>query len=175
MSQSLAAAKKRRAPNDPPQPPMRSGQQTQQSSQPIPTGLTLPQVIQVFDQRLSILEKFMRDTDQSVNIQRDVNKEIRQQIEVPSNIKDVLEDFDKRYELLAEEIVNMKNIVLSLQSFTMDVNKMLVEERIRIFSDLGEPSLQKASLLNKLETSPSTHDIEENILDQGSHFKSSLV
>jgi hypothetical protein len=153
MSQSLAAAKKRRAPNEPVQPPMRPGQQPpSQSQQPTPAGLTLPQVIQVFDHRLTVLEKFMKETDLSINVQKDVSREITQQLDVPTNIKEILEEFDKRYELLAEEIVNMKNIVLSLQSFTMDVNKMMVEERIRIFSDLGEPSLQKQFLLNKMDS-----------------------
>ena len=36
---------------------------------------------------------------------------------------------------MAVEIENLKNIVLSLQSYTMDVNKMLLEERVRFLSD----------------------------------------
>jgi hypothetical protein len=31
----------------------------------------------------------------------------------------------------------MKDIVLKLQSYTMEVNKTLMEERINVFSDLG--------------------------------------
>ena len=41
-----------------------------------------------------------------------------------------MDEFNARFELLADEIANMKNIVLSLQSYTMDVNKMLLEERV---------------------------------------------
>ena len=46
-----------------------------------------------------------------------------------TQIKEIVEEFDKRYELLAEEIVNLKNIVLNLQSYTMEVNKTLYDER----------------------------------------------
>ena len=38
--------------------------------------------------------------------------------------------------MLAEEIINLKNIVLNLQSYTMEVNKTLMEERVRILSDV---------------------------------------
>jgi hypothetical protein len=59
--------------------------------------------------------------------------------EIPSNITEVLDEFNSRFETMAVEIENLKNIVLSLQSYTMDVNKMLLEERVRILSD-NEPS-----------------------------------
>ena len=42
-----------------------------------------------------------------------------------------------KIKLLADEINNMKDIVLKLQSYTMEVNKTLMEERINVFSDLG--------------------------------------
>jgi len=41
----------------------------------------------------------------------------------------VLDEFNARFEIMAEEIANIKSIVLSLQSYTMNVNKMLLEER----------------------------------------------
>ena len=55
--------------------------------------------------------------------------------EVPS---DFIEEMQSRYEILAREIVDLKDIVLKLQSYTMDVNKTLLEERIHILSDLGD-------------------------------------
>jgi hypothetical protein len=55
-------------------------------------------------------------------------------------MEEMVEEFDKRYNMLAEEIINIKNIVLSLQSYTMEVNKTLLDERVRIFSDLEEQS-----------------------------------
>jgi hypothetical protein len=38
---------------------------------------------------------------------------------------------------LAEELNNIKDVVLKLQSYTMEINKTLLEERINVFSDLG--------------------------------------
>lgn len=45
-------------------------------------------------------------------------------------------EFNHRYELLATEILNVKNMILELQSYTMGVNKMLLEERMNVFSEL---------------------------------------
>jgi hypothetical protein len=50
------------------------------------------------------------------------------------------EEFNNRYELLASEIQSIKDIVLKLQSYTMEVNKTLMEERVRILSDVENPS-----------------------------------
>jgi hypothetical protein len=37
-------------------------------------------------------------------------------------------------------IENLKNIVLNLQSYTMEVNKTLMEERVRVLSDIEQPA-----------------------------------
>ena len=39
--------------------------------------------------------------------------------------------------LLAEEIAQLKDTLMKLQTYTMDVNKMLLEERVNVLSDLG--------------------------------------
>ena len=123
MSSANAAAKKRRAPAS--QEPMpRPGQ-----SQPAPNmnqvGLTLPQVIALVDNRLTRLEMFMSESknEPESKVQTDVK---------------FTDDFNSKFDTLAEEIANMKNIVLSLQSYTMDVNKLLMDERIRILSEIDE-------------------------------------
>lgn len=138
MSQSLAAAKKRRANFQEPTTNM-PGQMNSKSSDSLsaPVGLTLPQVIQLVDKRLVILEKFMNETKTSPN---QSNMLAPHQTEIPSNMAEIVDEFDKRYNMLAEEIVNIKNIVLSLQSYTMEVNKSLLDERVRILSDLEEHS-----------------------------------
>ena len=136
MSQSLAAAKKRRASialNEISQP---SSPNIQNIVPNMQRGLTLPQVIQIVDRRLIILEKFMNDSKSNSGMSSPINMQSDEGIETPANLKEIIEEFDKRYEMLAEEIVNIKNIVLSLQSYTMDVNKMLLEERNRIFSEI---------------------------------------
>jgi hypothetical protein len=143
MSQSLAAAKKRRANF---QEPVTTGPtnraNTNESSLSQPVGLTLPQVIQLVDRRLNKLESFMNDSmnNQSPNRELSISNSTNTNSEIPSNMEEIVEEFDKRYNMLAEEIINIKNIVLSLQSYTMEVNKTLLDERVRIFSDLEEQS-----------------------------------
>ena len=138
MSQGLAAARKRRAPasitptNMPP-PPSPGFQQTQ--SNPA-MGLTLPQVIALVDQRLVVVETFMKNMQSSDT----TGFAAQSNTSIPdSNSNPILEEINSRYDLLAEEVINLKNIVLSLQSYTMEVNKTLMEERIRILSDVIEP------------------------------------
>ena len=138
MSQGLAAARKRRAPasltptNIPP-PPTASSQQ-----QPNPAmGLTLPQVIALVDQRLVIVETFMKNMQSSETPGFVSDANIMSPGDNATN--PILEEINSRYDVLAEEVINLKNIVLSLQSYTMEVNKTLMEERIRILSDVIEP------------------------------------
>lgn len=130
MSQSLASAKKRRAPNDPVRP-LSTIQEQSQPNNNMQAGLTLPQVIQLVDRRLIILEKFMNETQGNVsNSMRSQTDDVKDdEIAVPPQLKEIVEEFNTRYEMLAEEIVNLKNIVLNLQSYTMEVNKVLYDER----------------------------------------------
>lgn len=136
MSASLAAAKKRRAPAQPIPSPS-SAYPSPQTTNPVAypgqaSGLTLPQVIQVVDKRLLILETSVKELASArVNTEQPV---------VPSNIKDVLDEFSERFNQLAEEVEGIKHIVLSLQSYTMDVNKMLMEERVQLLSGNGQPA-----------------------------------
>jgi hypothetical protein len=129
MSQSLASAKKRRAPIQQPEP-IPTSTSTPSQNQP---GLTLPQVIHIIDKRLTALEQFTREHQSQIQYDESSNG-IQQ--DVPTNMKELVEEFDKRYDMLAEEIVNLKNIVLSLQSYTMEVNKTLMEERGRIYDEI---------------------------------------
>ena len=126
MSTALAAARKRRAPASlAPEPTV----QQSQDQAPPSAGLTLPQVIAVIDKRLITLEQFMKSQQQS-----DVSADIRETESSPA-VAEIIEEFNSRYTILAEEIDNLKNIVLNLQSYTMNVNKTLLEERIQVLSD----------------------------------------
>jgi len=145
MSQANSAARKRRAggasmdSQSPAQPTQRPGQ-TQ-----APSGLTLPQVIAVVDARLIKLETFMKDTQQSAG------KTHMQFTPMPANVNSYnaveemdASEFDTKFEVLANEIADLKDIVLKLQSYTMEVNKMLMEERITLLSDIDEPVTPKS-------------------------------
>lgn len=141
---SLASARKRRAPISatplaPNSPAPTAGQQMRgnasQSVNGIPAGinpnaLTLPQVITLVDQRLVVLENHMKD-----NLRRQDEDSVmfREPAQPTSEFSsELLDEFNNRFETLAQEIENMKRIVLNLQSYTMEVNKTLLNERIRI-------------------------------------------
>ena len=120
------------------------GQQGQQGQQGLgqqgqgsQSGLTLPQVISVVDKRLTTLESFMKETKLSSPVLSSAPQQ-QPQPQPPDNLREILDEFNTRHEMLASEIGNLKNIVMSLQSYTMDVNKMLMEERVKILGDVGE-------------------------------------
>jgi len=138
MSNSaVASARKRRAGIASTPTPSVQSQNIQQQQQP---GLTLPQVIALIDTRLMKLEKFMNEKQESIQYTNNpLNQSINEYIkDIPSNISEILEEFQQRFLLLAEEINSLKDTVLKLQTYTMDVNKTLLEERINILSDLGD-------------------------------------
>ena len=138
MSNSIAAAKKRRAPASAQVTNTFIGQQTNPgiastAQQSQTQGLTLPQVISLVDKRLIALEVTVKGMKESPPIE--------EPSQIPTNINEVLDEFNGRFEQLAEDIAEMKNIVLSLQSYTMDVNKMLLEERVRLLG--GNDSIER--------------------------------
>ena len=146
MSQANAAAIRRRAPTDtsrvnPAQ--TKPAQPTQSNVNSV--GLTLPQVISLVDKRLITLEDFMKESKESnENLSKSVRFEQPMNNTVtPTNLvqmeafSNVVDEFNHRFELLAGELDIMKDIVLKLQSFTMEVNKTLMNERIQILSELG--------------------------------------
>jgi hypothetical protein len=168
MSASLAAARKRRIGNEQQNNVQNTQQVPQNNTRPV-TGLTLPQVISVVDKRLIKLEEFMKQHSDSETISMDGSK-------ISNDFNNVVEEFNERYSILAEEIdamkdmmnssnktyenksqsisnsliqelntkytnlaqdVNsLKDMLMKLQSYTMEVNKTLMEERVRIFSDM---------------------------------------
>ena len=134
MSTALAAARKRRA------PPQQNETVTTPQSQPNvnATGLTLPQVISIIDKRLVNLETFAKNTNEqkkSVDVTSN-----QSQPDDNAQLNEIISEYNSRFELLAEEIGNLKDIVLKLQSYTMEVNKTLMEERINVLSDFsGKP------------------------------------
>jgi hypothetical protein len=142
MSAANAAARKRRAaPDAAPSVVNRPGQfgsQSNQASAPPSAGLTLQQVIALIDTRLIKLENFMKESAQEESSQPRAAQSgsINKELEITNN-DIMLQEIDRRFELLAEETNNLKDMLLKLQSYTMDVNKTLMEERVRVFSDLG--------------------------------------
>ena len=139
------------APQNVNQPQVNAMQQTYvDPKRPMP----LQQVITVLDNRILYLEKHLvesskRDIVEKVNLPESTNnssftKEAIDEI-VTAAIKEHITEFDHRYEMLANEIVNIKQIVLQLQSYTLDVNKTLLEERAQIDDIMAMGNYIKAS------------------------------
>jgi hypothetical protein len=131
---SSARARRTFVPNTPPTPSVNTISSSSSANNVNTPGLTLPQVISLIDNRLVTLEQFMKDTKGN-SIDMSIPP---QPTNTPSSIsEDILSEFNHRFEVLTEEIVTVKDLLLKLQSYTMDVNKALYDERINIFSDLG--------------------------------------
>jgi hypothetical protein len=146
-----------------------------------PSGFTLPQVISLIDSRLVTLEKFMRESKENplsnndfnqnnniqYNIQEKQNFSAIESVSV-SDFNTIINEFNSRFELFAHEISEMKDIVLKLQSYTMDVNKTLLEERNHVFSEItnsienGEETTNNDSLETINENSERILDLDNN-------------
>lgn len=123
MSRAIASARQRRAgiAVEPPAPPTPAHPNPQ-------SGLTLPQVISLVDARLIKLEKFMTESQQKKDNQQPQQQQ--QQLQQPSAFTaEIVEEFQTRFDILAQELSNLKDVVLKLQAYTMEVNKALLEER----------------------------------------------
>ena len=156
MSQANAAARKRRA----------GGATLQENAVPVQAmnqqqspkgGLTLPQVISLVDKRLVTLETYMKETQQTVPQQIGSQQTVPQQTESSASeeaMNSLADEFNSKFEILAQEVADLKDIVLKLQSYTMEVNKTLYEERIQVLSDMDVKE-------NKLEFYISEDEIED--------------
>ena len=129
MSQANAAARKRRAGGASIQDGVAPVQNLQ--SQPHKSGLTLPQVISLVDKRLITLETFMRESQNGASTSASTSVS-------EDTVNQLADEFNSKFEMLVQEVADLKDIVLKLQSYTMDINKTLFEERIQVLSDMGE-------------------------------------
>jgi hypothetical protein len=137
MSSAIASARKRRAPNE--QPPSRPGFDPRQQANTNTNnaqvgatgaqqgGLTLPQVIALVDKRLIALETAAKTAATESALTESA-------ADVPENLTAILEEYNNRHEILgneiqsiAEQLESLKTTVLQLQSYTMEVNKKLVD------------------------------------------------
>jgi hypothetical protein len=136
MSQANAAARKRRAGGASIQDGVAPVQNLQ--SQPPKNGLTLPQVISLVDKRLITLETFMRESQNGPFTSASASVSNAPTSVSEDAVNQLADEFNSKFEMLAQEVADLKDIVLKLQSYTMDVNKTLFEERIQVLSDMGE-------------------------------------
>jgi len=172
MSKSNASAKSRRAfidttklnqmnPSIPTSPPT--------TSQPA-TGLTLQQVISVIDKRLINLETFVKDSNENSDKKVSFREDDENNDENNYDINDIVSEYNSRFSLLAEEISNIKDILLKLQTYTMTVNKTLMEERIHSLSNLGTVVTDSTydinnMIIENIRTTTNSNDISNDSND----------
>jgi hypothetical protein len=131
-----------------PTPPSNSAQPS------VPTQMTLQQVISTVDKRLNQLETIVKSNNNN-NANNNNNS---------SDLPLVVDEFNNRFELIVTEINSLKDIVMKLQSYTMEVNKMLVDERIHILSDLGNNSVASSNAGSRVRaSSPNSVDLKKMV------------
>jgi|TARA_Y100000389_G_scaffold158730_1_gene160268 hypothetical protein len=127
MSQGNAAAIRRRVKNAENLPTKQPTNTNKNTYTPEPqSNLSVNDAFKMVNERLVNLEKGLNNTSNSVQ-------------------SDIIQEYDNRFNLVAQEIGELKETVLKLQTFTMDVNKTLYDERIKILGDLDKP---KESVFN---------------------------
>jgi len=134
MSKANSSARQRRAGGA-----VLPGQDTKTVSTPVPTltpqqqnGLSLQQVIVLIDKRLVNLETFAKETKEAPPFVAQTTSAVNTE-----EINAMADEFNSKFEMIANEVAEMKDIVLKLQAYTMEVNKTLMQERVRILSDMG--------------------------------------
>jgi hypothetical protein len=152
MSAANAAAIRRRANiQTPPAVSMPNSQtKTNTTTQPNSQKPTLTQFINTLDQRIKSLE------ENTNNISSGFDSKI-------------IDEYNTRFEILANEIGELKDIILKLQSFTMEVNKSLYDDRIHIMSEIPPPpvSNETNNFINQLnnEKNDECESLENKIME----------
>jgi hypothetical protein len=144
------------------------------SPPPSNQGLTLQQVITLIDTRLTTLEKSSKSTTETIQRMESSQSTDQSQSNSPDistaieeKMAEYFSEFDTRTELLAKEISNLKQIVLNLQAYTLEINKTLMEERIRILSDIPRkdtiPKILSQNTMNSGVNRVIDRDVDETV------------
>lgn len=122
---SIAAAKRRRAGIQPNTPQVNTPQTNTSASTPQPK-INLLEYLTNIEKRMKDLESNTKPGDANFdNIQLEIETaEGKTQV----SITDYMESMDARFQIFAEEIALVKDTVLKLQSYTMEVNQKLLHE-----------------------------------------------
>ena len=147
MSSAIAAAKRRRA------VPEQVSRNNNIISTPTPTPPSPPN-------KPVTINEFIMNLDNKLN-------------SLESSTNSVIQEYESRFTMLAEEIADIKDVLIKLQSFSMEINKDLHNERIRILSDIENTTndiiedIDDDNILLKntitTETNEESNDNEDNI------------
>ena len=145
MSNSAALARKRRANMTPqtntPVPSTSSVNSNQQATQSAPVNnrvpLSIPQLFQLMEKRIISLENRMKDTS-TVNKENNINENLLKEMidtKISNQEQKIIDEYESRFEILATQLNDLKEVVLKLQMYTMDVNKVLLENQTVLTSN----------------------------------------
>lgn len=162
MSSSNAAAIRRRVgtPTVATSTPSTPGTpaKTQSTSHDASNQMTLQQVITTIDKRLTQLETIAANTNNNNSSNNESN-----------DLPIVVDEFNSRFELIVTEINSLKDVVMKLQSYTMDVNKMLVDERIQILSSLDNHTVSSSTVNTNFDAESLTSADLKTMVQQELH------
>ena len=127
---SAALAKKRRAaqPQVPSLPTPSQTPSTQSQNNRVP--VSIPQMFSLMEKRINTLEKEIK------------MKSVQSNTVAEEDSKKIFEEYDSRFDLFAIEINTIKDVLLNLQTYTINVNKVLLEQNGTVkVPDLSEQTL----------------------------------
>ena len=161
LMNSITAAKRRRAGIQPSTPQTAAPVQTAPSPQPTQQKMNIVQYLASLEKRVVTLETqktAVKTEDESLD-------NIQVEIETPEGkthipIVTFMESMDARFQMLVEEIATMKDTVMKLQTFTMEVNQKLLHELTNI--NVNETQEVLEPLLEQVEPTTLSLEIETN-------------
>ena len=179
MSSSAAMARKRRGltPPQPQSPPIVASNASSSMSQQIGQssngkgGFTINQAITLIDSRLKVLEDFKhfqetllmnKKDDKQINNNNNSHNTTVEQLTDMCN--QMTQEYEERFILLATEIHELKDMMLKLQSFTMEVNQSLVTDRNKMMIPPTEEIVnEKSTFENMLENLKEDDSVVESV------------
>ena len=159
---SARLARQRRAnmqPEQAPPPP-------QPTKIPKSTQMTLPQMLQIIDARIGKLEMFMQE---SLNTDKNKTKDVDNEA-LSANL---INEYESRFQLLATEVNDIKDTLIKLQTFTMDVNKKLLDDRD--YLNKGNSDVQNMYVYHNINTQTDSEQNDNSLHNIGDDEQESSV
>jgi hypothetical protein len=139
MSSALAAIKKRKT--EPPKPEQHIQPQTIAPNTPVDKPKTGMELLQSLEKRVT-------------------------EIETAHTFSSIVEEYELRFKMIAEEIANMKDLLIKLQTFSMDLNTSLFEF-VKNTNNTSSVANKEVETSTSTSTSTSTNT-DDDIIDDDS-------
>jgi len=112
---------------------------------------TLQQIIEIYGKRINALESRIQQNPSSSSVTLpQVHDLIQSKINNLDPSKEIIKEWDNRFELIAQELADLKDIVLHLQDYTMTINKVLFE-KLPVIPSSSETFNSNETLLSSSE------------------------